>query len=236
MRRNGRRIIAWIVGVVLLLFAGLLIFAVYSYFGARQAEPITTSIAVPKAAPVREVKDIVTNSSGDLIITYTDGSVQNAGRVVGEAGQDGQVPSQAQLSAALIEYCANGRCDAKSPTQEQIMQAITAYCLSGICKGSNGADATPITAEQIAAAVNTYCSDGRCKGSTGQPGEEGPVGPTGATGDTTVLSCVIRSTNNVATRYIAWRYSLEPDTAYRDLYKLPVWAECSNPVDLRGNA
>lgn len=233
MRKSSRRLIALVVGVCLLLFTGLLAYAMYSFFNARQAEPITTSIAVPKPTAVREVKDIITNSSGDLIITYTDGSIQNAGRVVGQTGQDGQVPSQAQLAAALIEYCANGRCDAKSPTQEQIMQAITAYCLSGICKGSKGTDATPITADQIVAAVNTYCSDGRCRGTQGQTGQEGPIGPTGATGDTTVLSCVVRQTNSIDARYVAWRYTLEPDTAYRDLYKLPVWAECSNAVDLR---
>jgi hypothetical protein len=225
MKHNWLRLLAAVSLLILIVFAGLLIFAMVTYFNDRNAGPVNTSIAVPTPSAPREVKDITTNGLGELIITYTDRTVQNAGKVVGQNGQDGasQVPSQAQLSAALIEYCANGRCDAKLPTQEQIFSAITAYCSGGVCKGS---DATPVTTEQILAAVTAYCSSGRC---TGTPGA---TGQTGARGESTVMACIIRSVSGGTAKYVAWRYASEANTAYRDLYKLPVWAECSDPVDL----
>jgi hypothetical protein len=37
----------------------------------------------------RGVTTFVTNASGDLIVTYTDGATQNVGRVVGQNGKDG---------------------------------------------------------------------------------------------------------------------------------------------------
>lgn len=223
MNHKPRKVIALISAAVLVVFAMMLVATMTTYFNNRQSGPPTTSIAVPQPSAPREVKDITTNKDGNLIITYTDGSTQNAGRVVGSNGQDGvgQVPSQAQLSVALIEYCANGRCDAKSPTQEQIFSAITAYCLGGVCKG---ADATPVTTEQILSAVNSYCSDGRCKGSTGD------TGPTGAQGESTVMACVARNDAN----YVSWKYVSEPNTSYRNLYKLPLTAECSEPTNLKG--
>ena len=181
-------------------------------------DPLPTSIAVQTPQPPREVKSITTNDDGNLIITYTDGTIQNAGRVKGDNGE-GQYPTQAQLSAALIEFCSGGKCDAKEPTQEMVVKALSVYCAGGICKGADGKNVTPITAEQIATAVANYCADGRCKGA---------VGATGLTGDTTTLSCVTRTVSNKPTNYIAWKYTLEPDTSYRDLYKLPVWAEAQN--------
>ncbi|HUH58138.1 MAG TPA: hypothetical protein VL020_06455, partial [Pseudomonadales bacterium] len=105
------------------LFIVLTGVAMYLNLKHQQVDPITTSIAVPAPKAPREVKSIITNNNGELIITYTDGSTQNAGRVVGQAGKDGDVPSQAQLAAALLEYCAGGACDAKQPTQEQILAA-----------------------------------------------------------------------------------------------------------------
>lgn len=210
---------------LVLLGAGLI------YAAVRQATsssaPVPTSIAVPQAEPPREVKSILTNDDGDLIITYTDGTLQNAGRVVGKSGNDGtaQAPTEAQISAAVLEYCASGRCDSKSPTQAQILEAIAAYCAGGICKGGDGRDAPPITAEQILSAVTSYCHDGRCKGADGQSVK-------GDSGESPVMNCVVRKANAGTVRYVAWKYATDADSAYRDLYKLPTWAECTNPVDL----
>ncbi len=38
---------------------------------------------------------------------------------------------------------------------------------------------------------------------------------------------------NSPTRFTARKYTDEPDQSYRDLYKLPTWAECNAPIDLR---
>lgn len=223
----------YVVAIVLLSFALLIVLtgaAMYLNLVNQQAQPITTSIAAPKPSSPREVDNIITNDNGELIITYSDGSVQNAGIVRGSAGKDGQVPSKAQLSAALFEYCAGGVCDAKQPTQEQILSALAIYCSGGNCKGERGADSTPVTAEQIRAAVANYCSEGACKGSVGATGATGPAG---TNADSTVIECVIRGTTAASTRYVAWKYSLEPQTSFRDIYQLPIWATCTQPVDLR---
>jgi hypothetical protein len=227
-----RRIIKIVLAVVLVLFAALMALAIYAQTASRNSQPISTSISVPQPKPPREVKDVLTSDSGDLIITYTDGSTQNAGRVVGASGES-QAPTQSQISAALIEYCASGRCDSKAPTQQQILEAVATYCAGGICKGSDGskgADAQPITADQILAAVTSYCADGRCKGADGQS----ITGAQGEPGKSPVMNCVARTVNGLNTKFVAWKYETEPNSAYRDLYKLPVWAECTNPVDLTG--
>ncbi|MDI9934676.1 hypothetical protein QM806_04305 [Rhodococcus sp. IEGM 1351] len=229
-----QRLLAIFAASLLATFGIALAVAMYAQFTADRSNEISTSIAVPKPPAPREVKSVLTDSAGDLIITYTDGSTQNAGHVVGKNG-DGQAPTQAQISAALLEYCANGRCDSKAPTQQQIVDALNIYCAGGICKGKDGASAAPITAEQITLAVSSYCADGRCKGADGQSikGDTGEAGPQGPAGETTVLSCVTRTSNGVATNYIAWKYVKESVSLYRDLYKLPVWAEASNCIDLR---
>lgn len=211
------RIIKIIATLGIFLLGSLMTYAIIAGTITHQ-KPITTSIAVEKPTLTREVKEITTDNYGFLLITYSDGTVQNAGRVKGNDGE-GQYPTSAQLSAALLEYCRNGKCDAKQPTQAMIISALEAYCAGGMCKGADGKNAVPITADQISTAVANYCSDGRCKGA---------VGASGLNGDTTVLSCVTRTTNTVKSNYIAWKYTLEPDTSYRDLYKLPVWAEAQN--------
>ena len=233
---NARRLKLISIGAfcALVVFAGLIGFSMIRQLTSGE-KPLPTSIAVPPARPPREVKDVLTTNDGDLIITYTDGTEQNAGRVVGKPGDNGlsQEPNQAQISAAIIEYCAGGRCDSKTPTQAQILEAIASYCAGGICRGQSGQDAAPITAEQILAAVTAYCADGRCRGADGQS-ITGPAGPQGERGDSTVMSCVMRQVNATSVRYVSWKYASEPDAAYRDIYKLPAWAECTNPVDLTG--
>lgn len=227
--KKSRLVVAFAV-LLLLLFVTLMAVSIYRSAVSDNTVPVSTSIAVPepKAKEPREVKEVITNSSGDLLITYSDGSVQNVGRVVGQDGV-GQGPTRAQISSALLEYCTNGRCDSRAPTQEQIIAALAAYCSGGICKGDRGVDAPPITGDQIAAAVSNFCSDGRCKGATG---ETGATGTAGIPGREPFIACVQRTTNDTPTRYVAWKYADEQDTAYRDLYKLPVWAACQNPVEL----
>lgn len=139
---------------------------------------ISTSLAVPRPPVPREVESVLTDNAGDLIISYTDGTTQNAGHVVGKSG-DGLAPTQAQISAALAEYCANGQCDGQAPTQQEIVDALNLYCVGGICKGKEGAAGVPITAEQISVAVSSYCADGRCRGADGASvkGDTGDIGP-----------------------------------------------------------
>lgn len=227
IKRNKRTITITTI-ILLSLFSGAMIFAMASYFIDRKQTPITTSIAVGEVKPPREVKDIMTNNDGHLIISYNDGTTSDAGMVRGTNG-DASVPSSAQLSAALIEYCSGGKCDAKMPTQEQVMLAVSQYCLGGICKGSNGTDATPITAKQIELAITSYCTDGRCKGATGISGTNGV---NGKNGESPQLQCVTRLVNTVKTNFIATKLPSQPNASFIDLYELPTWAICDNPIDL----
>lgn len=233
--KTHRRFVAVIAVSVLATLAIALPVAMVVQSTTNRPE-ISTSLAVPKPPAPREVKSVLTDNAGDLIISYTDGSTQNAGHVVGKSG-DGQAPTQAQISAALAEYCANGRCDGQAPTQQEIVDALNLYCVGGICKGKDGAAAAPITAEQISVAVSSFCADGRCRGADGKSvkGDTGDIGPRGPAGQATVLNCVIRIMNNVSTTFIAWKYMSDPDLEFRNLYKLPSWAEASNCIDLRGN-
>lgn len=209
-----------VVSAVLLVLLGVLLgIAIVKQSTSNKDEAITTSIAVPKPTAPREVRDVLTNADGNLIITYSDGAVQNAGSVVGRDAE-GQPPTPAQIYAALLEYCSAGRCDAKAPTQAQIITALGIYCSGGVCKGDRGVDAAPLTADQIAAAVASYCSDGRCKGETGN------AGLNGTNGRDPVISCIERS----GERYVAWKYSDEADTSYRNVYRLPLTAACESPI------
>ncbi len=65
-------------------------------------------------------------------------------------------------------------------------------------------------------------------GTNGKDGAPGLNGAKGVDGATSTLSCVTRPLNGTTARYIAWKYTTEADTAYRDLYKLPSWAEAEN--------
>lgn len=71
------------------------------------------------------------------------------------------------------------------------------------------------------------------QGTQGVQGEAGPIGLTGGSGRTPILGCVIRDLNNMAVNYIAWRYDDEADDAYRNLYRLPTWAQAEGCLDLR---
>ena len=74
------------------------------------------------------------------------------------------------------------------------------------------------------------------KGDKGDTGAAGATGATGAKGDngadglTPEIACVVRTVNNLPTKYVAWKYTTS--TTWTDLYKLPSWAECTNPITI----
>lgn len=226
------KLLGVVTALLLSAFACALTAAIYVQSTTDRSD-ISTSIAVPRPPAPREVKSVLTDRSGDLIISYTDGTTQNAGHVVGRSG-DGQAPTQAQISAALAEYCANGRCDGQAPTQQEIVDALNLYCVGGVCKGKDGTAGAPITAEQISVAVSSYCADGRCRGADGASvkGDTGEIGPQGPAGPPTTISCVKRLVSSKAANFIAWKYATEPDANFRNLYKLPDWAEAVNCINL----
>lgn len=67
-------------------------------------------------------------------------------------------------------------------------------------------------------------------GPAGQPGIAGPAGANGTNGRTPFLGCVKRTVNNVTVIVIAWKYTDEADSAYRDLYRVPTWAQAEGCV------
>ena len=103
--------------------------------------------------------------------------------------------------------------------------------------GSDGRDGAPGVAGQN----GRPGQDGvAIKGDTGAAGPAGPAGAQGVpglpgvAGRTPTISCVTRTVNNVPVNYVAWRYEDEAHSAYRNLYRLPVWAQAEGCVDLRG--
>lgn len=146
-------------------------------------------------------------------------------------GAAGASIGEADIQQAVRDYCTDGRCDGDRPTVDQITQAVVAYCSDSKCKGRDGRDAPFITEQQIASAVATYCTDSKCVGPKGDS-VAGQDGINGTNGRTPKISCVSRPLNNATARYIAWKYEDEADDAYRNLYKLPTWAEASDCVDV----
>lgn len=118
-------------------------------------------------------------------------------------GERGPGPTEAQVKAAVADYCAGDRCK-PTVSRSQVAAAVADYCAGGLCQGkdgtnggpgadgtdgtsgtdgTDGADGAPgpgPTDEQIAAAVEAYCADGKCrgdKGEKGDPGADGSVTP-----------------------------------------------------------
>lgn len=156
--------------------------------------------------------------------------------LAGQDGRDGEDATPEQIYRAVSQYCERNNCGDVS--YQEIALAVMSYCSGGKCTGEQGADgkdAKEITQQQIQNAVVSYCSSGACRGADGQSikGDTGAVGPAGAIGprgEGTDLGCVIRQVNGSQVKYISWKYISEPTSAYRDLYKLPTWAECTNPI------
>jgi hypothetical protein len=236
MKARTFRLSRWLLIALLLgVLAGFAL-AFWAKTQSDNPEEVTTSVAAPKPAPPREVQNTTIDATGNLIITYSDGSVSNVGKVVGAEGQPGEglYPTTEQLDGAIERYCADGRCDADNPTEAQVLRAVAFYCSGGTCRGDRGMQGPAPTAQQLEAAVAAYCADGRCRGETGATGTTGATGAQGVAGKSPEMACVIRTTNNTSTRYVAWKYAGEPDTEYRNIYQLPVWAVGENCVDLRG--
>lgn len=114
------------------------------------------------------------------------------------AGQRGPGPTEAQVRAAVADYCSGDRCK-PTVSRSQVAEAVAAYCAKDACKGApgvatdgadgtdgtdgtdgaDGSDGAPgpgPTDEQIAAAVEAYCADGKCKGESGRDGADGADG------------------------------------------------------------
>lgn len=222
--------IVYILAALMLL---ALIFVGYTSYRVVTLQPgeqqITSAGTVAK--PSNNVKDASVTDDGYLLLTYEDGTQRKVGNVVGVQGASGSAgssPTQAEIALAILNYCGDGRCDAKSPSTEQVANAVLNYCtVRGSCVGANGADGASVTTAQVMDAVAQYCIDGRCNG------PQGVQGVAGVNGRATVMSCVVRTTNTLDTQYVAWKYNDEAYTAYRDLYKLPTWAQGSDCVDLR---
>lgn len=111
-------------------------------------------------------------------------------------------------------------------------------------KGDAGASAYAVavingytgTQSQWLASLKGDKGDKGDTGATGAPGADGANGTNGVDGRDPVLSCVVRTTNGLRTQYVAWKYATEADAAYRNLYKLPTWAQGENCVDLTAGA
>lgn len=166
----------------------------------------------------------------------------------GPRGEKGDTPTPAEIRQAVANYCAStGLCEGRAPSQAVVYAAVTEFCSTNECRGANGAkgtngqngkDAAPVTDSQIQQQVVLYCRENNCVGPAGADGTgiPGTDGQPGTDGRSPLISCVIRDGGISGTKHVAWRYEGEADNAYRDIYKLPTWAECQTPVDLRGTS
>lgn len=137
---------------------------------------------------------------GGTPVTATSGAAGKAGPTgaAGATGARGPAPTDAQVAAAVMLYCARHAGCTGTPSPGQVRAAVSAYCAAGACTGPRGAagpSGTPgatgaqgagPTDTQIASAVAAYCSaHGDCTGPagpTGAKGEQGEPGTAGADG------------------------------------------------------
>lgn len=161
-------------------------------------------------------------------------------------GEKGDRPTQEETLQAVRDYCLEtGKCEGGTPTYSNVLAAVSQFCLDNTCKGRDGLPATDI---QIQTQVTAFCASGVCIGAKGETGLEGKAGIDGLNGlngadglspPPTVWACVLRSKETtpavfVTKQFEAWKYSLEPDTAYRDQYEIPATQPCVNPINLTG--
>jgi hypothetical protein len=122
----------------------------------------------------------------------------------GPAGKQGPGPSNAQIAAAVEDYCALREGCAGVPSRAQVALAVQAFCAAGACKGpsgrpgaagasgargaagasgASGAPGSGPTSDQVASAVAAYCAaHGDCTGPAGPKGDTGASGAAGAAG------------------------------------------------------
>lgn len=104
-------------------------------------------------------------------------------------------------------------------------------------KGQKGDTGPAPTTDQLIQTYAIFCGDGLCRGEKGDPGINGidAISP-----DRTVWACVARSVETtpavfVTKHYEAWKYSLEPDTSYRDQFEVVAPNTCtSNQINMTG--
>ena len=215
--------------IISLLLSG---YALYRVVTAEPGEKITLAPGVTIQKEARGIASITRDpETKDIIVNYTDGTTQNLGHVSpiqGEPGEDAIISPEI-IATAVSVYCDNGRCEGRSVTPADVAFAVQDYCSDNSCRGVDGRDGKDavVTSDMVASAVATYCSGGLCKG------EKGDAGAPGTNASPNDMACVIRTVNGIDTRFVAWKLRSESNTAYRDVYKLPVWAECTDPVDLR---
>lgn len=227
-------------GILIILAFGFSLFTAIRSFTLSPGEQVVTSGGITVTKPTNNITDAKLRDDGILIVQYEDGTTREVGYIVGPRGESGQsiAPSEAQIAAAVVAYCTtNNRCDAKAPSAEQVATAVSNYCSgrnncvgatgSTGATGATGADGQNATTEQVMAAVQQYCANGRCTG------PQGVQGVAGTNGQDPVMSCVIRqASGGINRQYVAWKYSTEADSLYRNLYLLPTWAQGENCIDL----
>jgi hypothetical protein len=79
-----------------------------------------------------------------------------------------------ELVAAVASYLArfppkDGE-DAPPPSDAQVFAAVIDYCSGDACRGDDGADAEPLTQAEIDAAFTRFCGGGACQGDDGARG------------------------------------------------------------------
>jgi hypothetical protein len=111
-------------------------------------------------------------------------------------GPAGPAPTEAQVRAAVADYCGTGNRCKPTVSRSQIAEAVADYCAKGACIGDRGRDGKDgstgpqgpgPTSDQIATAVAAYCAGGKCTGPAGKDGKDGAPGAPGkdgAKGDT----------------------------------------------------
>lgn len=212
----------------------------YSLFKVMTLQPgqkTTIAPGVTVQKPQKSVQDTYVTDNNELVVVYSDGSINNLGSYKGKDGQNGVSTgvSEVDVQQAVYTYCSNGRCDAQKPTPEVVLASVLSAC-GGNCQGANGKDAPTVTSEQIYTQVLAYCSDGKCKGDTGATGANGLNGLNGLDGRTQHLACIITTENNTMVRYYSAKYTDEPDTAYLTWAyrtKLPNWFQPNDCIDMR---
>lgn len=225
-----------ILGVLIVLAFTLSAFTAFKSFTLNPGEQVVVPGGITVSKPTNNIIDANLRADGVLVVKYEDGTTREVGYIMGQKGADGQSipPTEAQISAAVVSYCTtNNRCDPLAPSAEQVATAVADYCsIRNSCQGTTGATGSSgqnATSEQVMAAVQTYCADGRCVGPTGAAGI---TGTNGTNGENPVMNCVVRTVNTLNRQYVAWKYPSEEDSAYRNLYMLPTWAQGENCVDL----
>lgn len=144
---------------------------------------------------------------------------------VGKDGRDGVTPS-----CVLSNSCkgAVGDTGERGPRGDTGPQGREGSDGKDGVPGEPGRDGSPGAPGADGVSIK---GDPGVQGTQGVPGVTGAPGADGQPGRTPLIGCVTRTLNNTPVNYIAWRYEDEADTAYRNLYRVPAWAQAENCID-----